>query len=105
MRILVRCIECIVLIGTSIMEELKQLTIKNYYYDPKSIDKLNSIYYISNDTEDDYVRITLIEQSFIYLITYVVGCEEVKLRAMSSNECPFIIEKWINKELEDLQKC
>ena len=88
------------------MEELKQLTIKNYYYDSESTDKLNSLFYISEESEDDYIRISPIEYTSMYLVTFVIGCEEVKIRVTTfDHNAGNNISVWLNKEIEDLQKC
>lgn len=85
---------------------LKKLTLNGYYYDSESTDKLNSVFYISEESEDDYIRISPIDYTSMYLVTFVVGCEEVKLRVTTvDHNASNNISVWLNKEIEDLQKC
>lgn len=85
---------------------LSKLTLNGYYYDPESTDKLNSVFYISEESEDNYIRISPIDYTSMYLVTFVVGCEEVKLRVTTvDRNVGNNISVWLNKEIEDLQKC
>lgn len=86
-------------------ETLKKLKLNGYYYDPESTDKLNSIFYISEKSEDDWIRISRVssEAYETYVITFVVGCEDTILKISSFDEGHLEnFEYWLNETIKTL---
>ncbi|MBR6610815.1 MAG: hypothetical protein IKK93_01060 [Campylobacter sp.] len=96
------------------IEAIKKLNIKGYHYDPETEDKLGSIFFISDDTEDDWVRISNIPSDkmlAILVVTFVKGCEDVKLKVRGwENDLTWVtedyhtetFENWLNEEIKTL---
>ena len=86
-------------------ETLKKLKLNGYYYDPESTDKLNSIFYISEKSEDDWIKISKVSGGAYetYVIDFVVGCEDTLLKISAfDKEHPENFECWINGVIETL---
>lgn len=86
-------------------ETLKKLKLNGYYYDPESTDKLNSVFYVSEKSEDDWIRISRVssEAYETYVIDFVVGCEDTLLKISAfDKEHPENFEYWINGLIETL---
>ncbi len=95
-------------------EAIKKLNIKGYHYDPETEDKLGSIFFISDDNEDNWVRISNIPSDnmlAILVVTFVKDCEDVKLKVQGwNNDLTFIaedyhiktFEDWLNEEIKTL---
>lgn len=87
-------------------ETLKKLKLNGYYYDSETSDRLNSVFYTSEKTEDDWIRISKVsgEDSKNYVITFVVGCEDIILKISAFDEDhPENFECWINGLIETSQ--
>ena len=69
-------------------ETLKKLKLNGYYYDTETTDKLNSVFYTSEKTEDNWIRISKVsdEDSKNYVIAFVVSCEDTILKISSFDE-------------------
>lgn len=69
-------------------ETLKKLKLNGYYYDIETTDKLNSVFYTSEKTEDDWIRISKVsgETYETYVIAFVVGCEDTILKISAFDE-------------------
>ena len=81
-------------------ETLKKLKLNGYYYDTKTTDKLNSVFYTSEKSEDDWIRISKVsdEASKNYVITFVVGCEDTILKITAFDEDhPENFSHWLNE--------
>lgn len=81
-------------------ETLKKLKLNGYYYDTNTIDKLNSVFYTSEKSEDDWIRISKVsdEASKNYVITFVVGCEDTILKISAFDEDhPENFSHWLNE--------
>ena len=86
-------------------ETLKKLKLNGYYYDTESTDKLNSIFYTSEKTEDDWIRISKVsgEDNKNYVITFVVGCEDIILKISTFDEDhPENFLYWLNEIIATL---
>ena len=86
-------------------EVLKKLNLKGYHYDPETEDKLGSIFYISDECEDDWIRISKISGAAYetYVITFVVGCEDTKIKISACDEGQAgNFEIWLNEEIASL---
>lgn len=86
-------------------ETLKKLKLNGYYYDSETSDRLNSVFYTSEKTEDDWIRISKVsgEDSKNYVITFVVGCEDTILKISAFDEDhPENFTYWINGIIETL---
>lgn len=87
-------------------ETLKKLKLNGYYYDIEATDKLNSVFYTSEKSEDDWIRISKVsgEVYETYAITFVVGCEDTILKILAFDEDhPENFTHWINEIIETLQ--
>lgn len=83
-------------------EILKKLKLNGYYYDTEITDKLNSVFYTSEKTEDDWIRISKVSDEN-YVITFVVGCEDIILKISAfDKEHPENFECWINGVIKTL---
>ena len=86
-------------------EALKKLKLNGYRYDPELTDKLNSIFYNSENSEDDWIRISKVssEAYETYVITFVIDCEDtlLKISALDKNH-PENFNHWINEILKTL---
>ena len=86
-------------------ETLKKLKLNGYYYDSESIDKLNSVFYTSEKTEDNWIRISKVSDktSKNYVIAFVVGCEDTILKISAFDEDHSEnFTHWINGIIETL---
>ena len=86
-------------------EALKKLKLNGYHYDSELTDKLNSIFYNSENSEDDWIRISKVssEAYETYVITFVKDCEDtlLKISAFDKNH-PENFNHWINEILKTL---
>lgn len=73
---------------------MKDLKLDGFFYDENTKDKLGSIYYTSKECEDDWIKITPIDDKFV--ITFVKGCEDIKMIIMATLDA-IIINKEISK--------
>ena len=86
-------------------ETLKKLKLNGYYYDIETTDKLNSVFYTSEKTEDNWIRISKVSGGAYetYVITFVVGCEDTILKISAFDEDhPENFEHWLNEILKTL---
>lgn len=86
-------------------ETLKKLKLNGYYYDIETTDKLNSVFYTSEKTEDDWIRISKVSDEVYetYVITFVVGCEDIILKISAFDEDhPENFEYWLNEIIKTL---
>ena len=86
-------------------EILTKLKINGYHYDPESFDKLDSIFYESDATEDDWIKISKVSGGAYetYVIDFVVGCEDTLLKISAfDKEHLENFECWINGVIETL---
>ena len=86
-------------------ETLKRLKLNGYYYDTEINDKLNSVFYTSEKTEDNWIRISKVsdEASKNYVITFVVGCEDTILKISTFDEDhPENFSYWLNEIITTL---
>lgn len=86
-------------------ETLKKLKLNGYYYDIETTDKLNSVFYTSEKTEDDWIRISKVsgEPYETYVIAFVVGCEDTILKISAFDEDhPENFEHWLNEIIRTL---
>lgn len=86
-------------------EILKKLKLNGYYYDTETTDKLNSVFYTSEKTEDDWIRISKVsgEAYETYVIAFVVGCEDTILKISAIDEDhPENFEHWLNEIIKTL---
>lgn len=86
-------------------EILKKLKLNGYYYDTEITDKLNSVFYTSEKTEDDWIRISKVsgEVYETYVITFVIDCEDTILKISAFDEDhPENFTHWINEIIETL---
>lgn len=86
-------------------ETLKKLKLNGYYYDIETTDKLNSVFYTSEKTEDDWIRISKVsgETYETYVIAFVVGCEDTILKISAFDEDhPENFEHWLNEIIRTL---
>lgn len=87
-------------------ETLKKLKLNGYYYDPEAIDNLNSIFYTSEKSEDDWIRISKVSGGAYetYVITFVVDCEDTILKISAFDEDhPENFTYWLNEIIETLK--
>lgn len=73
---------------------MKDLKLDGFFYDENTKDKLGSIYYTSKDCEDDWIKITPVDERFV--ITFVKGCEDIKMIIIAAPDV-IIINKEISK--------
>jgi hypothetical protein len=71
---------------------MKDLKLDGFFYDENTKDKLNSIYYTSKECEDNWIKITPVDDKFV--ITFVKGCEDIKMIVAATLD-----EVAINKEI------
>lgn len=86
-------------------EALKKLKLNGYYYDSELTDKLNSIFYNSENSEDDWIRISKVssEAYETYVITFVIDCEDTLLKISAfDKDHPENFNYWINEILKTL---
>ena len=86
-------------------ETLKKLKLNGYYYDSESIDKLNSIFYTSEKSEDDWIRISKVSGGAYetYVITFIIDCEDTILKISAFDEGHLEnFECWLNGIIETL---
>ena len=86
-------------------ETLKKLKLSGYYYDTETTDKLNSVFYTSEKTEDNWIRISKVsgEVYETYVITFVVGCEDTILKISTFDEDhPENFSHWLNEIIKTL---
>lgn len=86
-------------------ETLKKLKLSGYYYDTESIDKLNSVFYTSEKSEDDWIKISKVSGGAYetYVITFVVDCEDTILKISAFDEDhPENFEYWLNGIIDTL---
>lgn len=86
-------------------ETLKKLKLNGYYYDIETTDKLNSVFYTSEKTENDWIRISKVsgETYETYVIAFVVGCEDTILKISAFDEDhPENFEHWLNEIIRTL---
>lgn len=86
-------------------EALKKLKLNGYYYDPEVIDKLNSIFYTSEKSEEDWIKISKVSGGAYetYVITFVIDCEETILKISAFDEDhPENFACWLNGIIETL---
>ena len=86
-------------------ETLKKLKLNGYYYDTETTDKLNSVFYTSEKTEDDWIRISKVSDGAYenYVITFVIGCEDTILKISAFDEDhPENFEHWLNEIIKTL---
>ena len=61
---------------------MKDLKLDGFFYDENVNDKLNSIYYNSKECEDDWIRLTPVDDK--YVVTFIKGCEDIKMILMAT---------------------
>jgi hypothetical protein len=86
-------------------ETLKKLKLSGYYYDTESSDKLNSVFYTSEKSEDDWIKISKVSGGAYetYVITFVVDCEDTILKISAFDEDhPENFEYWLNGIIDTL---
>lgn len=86
-------------------EALKKLKLNGYHYDSELTDKLNSIFYNSENSEDDWIRISKVssEAYETYVITFVIDCEDTLLKISAFDEDhPENFEYWLNGIIDTL---
>lgn len=86
-------------------EILKKLKLNGYHYDAETTDKLKSVFYTSEKTEDDWIRISKVSDEVYetYVITFVVGCEDIILKISALDEDhPENLSYWINEIIATL---
>ena len=74
---------------------MKELKLDSFFYDENTNDKLGSIYYTSEECEDNWIRVTPVDERFV--ITFVKGCEDIKMIITASLD-----EVAINKEISKI---
>ena len=74
---------------------MKDLKLDDFFYDENTNDKLNSIYYTSEECEDNWIRVTPVDDKFV--ITFVKGCEDIKMILTTTLD-----EVAINKEISKI---
>ena len=86
-------------------EILTKLKINGYHYDPESFDKLDSIFYESDATEDDWIKISKVSGGAYetYVIDFVIGCEDTLLKISAFDEDhPENFTHWLNEIIKTL---
>jgi len=86
-------------------ETLKKLKLSGYYCDTESSDKLNSVFYTSEKSEDDWIKISKVSGGAYetYVITFVVDCEDTILKISAFDEGhPENFEYWLNGIIDTL---
>jgi len=86
-------------------EALKKLKLSGYYYDPDAIDRLGSIFYNSEKSDDDWIRISKVSGGAYetYVISFVMDCEETILKISAFDEDhPENFACWLNGIIETL---
>jgi hypothetical protein len=86
-------------------ETLKKLKLSGYYYDTESSGKLNSVFYTSEKSEDDWIKISKVSGGAYetYVITFVVDCEDTILKISAFDEDhPENFEYWLNGIIDTL---
>ena len=71
----------------------------------EAIDNLNSIFYTSEKSEDDWIRISKVSGGAYetYVITFVVDCEDIILKISAFDEDhPENFTHWLNEIIETL---
>lgn len=74
---------------------MKDLKLDGFFYDENTNDKLGSIYYTSKECEDDWIRVTPVDERFV--IIFVKGCEDIKMILITTLD-----EVAINKEISKI---
>ena len=73
---------------------MKELKLDGFFYDENVDDKLDSIYYTSEEYDDDWIRLTPVDDKFV--ITFVKGCEDIKMTITATLDA-IVINKEISK--------
>lgn len=87
------------------LKKLKKLKLNGYYYDIETTDKLNSVFYTSEKTEDDWIKISKVSGGVYetYVIDFVIGCEDTLLKISAFDEDhPENFEHWLNEIIKTL---
>lgn len=79
---------------------LKELRINGFSYDKNMVEKLNQVYYIRDDNEDDFIAIFQdSEDSERSILVFYVGCEIAFVSTFVGETEHQEIEKYINDRL------
>lgn len=79
---------------------MKELKINGFSYDKNMVEKLNQVYYIRNDNEDDFIAIFQdSEDSDRSILVFYVGCEIAFVSTFVGDAEHQGIEKYINDRL------
>lgn len=79
---------------------MKDLKINGFSYDGNMIEKLNQVYYIRDDNEDDFIAIFEdSENPERSVLVFYVGCEIVFVSTFVGDAEHQCIEKYINDRL------
>ena len=57
--------------------ELTKLKFEGYHYDETTISKINSVFFVKDDNEDDWIEVIPMQGNF-YTVLTVEKCETVK---------------------------
>ena len=57
--------------------ELTKLKFEGFHYDETTTSKINSVFFIKDDNEDDWIEVIPMQGNF-YTVLTVEGCETVK---------------------------
>lgn len=70
--------------------ELTKLKFKGFHYDETTTSKVNSVFFIKDDNEDDWIEIIPMQDNF-YTVLTVERCETVKAELyIESSEGQFV---------------
>ena len=70
--------------------ELTKLKFEGYHYDETTTSKVNSVFFIKDDNEDDWIEVIPMQGNF-YTVLTVEGCETVKAELyMENSEGQFV---------------
>lgn len=86
-------------------ETLTKLKLNGYYYDSDALDKLGSIFYTSEKSEDDWIRISKVSGGAYetFVISFVIDCEDTILKISAFDEDhPENFACWLNGIIETL---
>ena len=57
--------------------ELTKLKFEGFHYDETTTSKVNSVFFIKDDNEDDWIEVIPMQENF-YTVLTIEGCETVK---------------------------
>lgn len=71
--------------------DLTKLCFEGYHYDSNTVSKVDSVFYIKDDNEDDWIEIIPLSNSKeFYVVITVEGCETSKVELFRNENGNFV---------------